>query len=47
VTELAGHHRAILSIDQQFALRIAVGWLGEEFPGVYESAVSVTTLGRA
>jgi hypothetical protein len=47
VTELAGHHRAILSIDQRFALRTAAGRLEEEFSGVYESAVSVTNLGRA
>jgi hypothetical protein len=47
VTELAGHHRASLSIDQRFARRTAAGRLGEEFSGVYESAVPVVTLGRA
>ncbi|WP_328993955.1 arsenate reductase ArsC [Kribbella sp. NBC_01245] len=35
MTELAGHHREDLSIDQQLALRTAARRLGEEFAGIY------------
>ena len=35
MTEVAGHHREGLSIDQQIALRTASRNLGEEFSGVF------------
>ncbi len=37
MTELAGHHREDLSIDQQLALRGAANRLGGEFSGTYGS----------